>query len=275
LTLLAQFRIRLLVVILLSLIPLHADETKDLQKHLQERFLKKVLVIRNFYGGDHLVFDAQGKLVQGAEEDCWCAAQIQVKKLELKNGTLILRGPRVVGSYDPKEKKFTDLLRQSSDIEIEIATDPSRIDQEAILNVLGKVFLTTRDDLASLVPESKQNRPKDPSAGAVNTSGDPSPTTTPTTTLIKQGVSPPRATYSPDPDYTKKARAQKRQGNVLLWTVIDDKGIPRSITVVHCLGAGLDEAAVDAVSRWKFAPATKDGRPVAVQLNIEVTFHLY
>ncbi len=266
-----QSRIPVLAVLVLAFIPLRADEAKDLRKDLQERFLKKILVIRNFYGGDHLVFDVQGKLVRGAEEDCWCAAQIQVKKLELKNGTLILRGPRVVGFYDPKEKKFTDLLRQSSDIEIEIAMDPGRIDQEAILNVLGKVFLTTKDDLASLVPESKQTRPKDPSAEAVNTSGDPSPATT----LIKQGVSPPRATYSPDPDYTKKARAQKRQGNVLLWTVIDDKGIPRSITVVQCLGAGLDEAAVDAVSHWKFAPATKDGRPVAVSLNIEVTFHLY
>jgi protein TonB len=41
------------------------------------------------------------------------------------------------------------------------------------------------------------------------------------------------------------------------------------------LGMGLDEKAIDAVERWRFAPGMKDGRPVAVQVNVEVTFRLY
>ena len=35
---------------------------------------------------------------------------------------------------------------------------------------------------------------------------------------------------------------------------------------------GLDEKAIAAVSQWKFEPALKDGRPVPVQINVEVKF---
>jgi TonB family protein len=38
---------------------------------------------------------------------------------------------------------------------------------------------------------------------------------------------------------------------------------------------GLDEKAVDAVSTWEFAPAQKDGQPVAVMVNVQVTFRLH
>ena len=50
---------------------------------------------------------------------------------------------------------------------------------------------------------------------------------------------------------------------------------PREISVRRSLGMGLDEKAVEAVRRWKFDPAKKDGQAVAVQISIEVNFRLY
>jgi TonB family protein len=38
---------------------------------------------------------------------------------------------------------------------------------------------------------------------------------------------------------------------------------------------GLDEKALEAVKQWRFEPAKKDNQPVAVQLSVEVNFHLY
>jgi protein TonB len=38
---------------------------------------------------------------------------------------------------------------------------------------------------------------------------------------------------------------------------------------------GLDEKALAAVSKWRFQPATLHGQPVAVQINVEVTFRLF
>ena len=89
------------------------------------------------------------------------------------------------------------------------------------------------------------------------------------------GVSAPKAIYSPDPEYSEEARKVKHMGVVVLWLVVGPDGKPRDIRVVRTLGLGLDEKAIEAVRNWRFEPALKDGKPVAVQVNIEVNFHLY
>ena len=89
------------------------------------------------------------------------------------------------------------------------------------------------------------------------------------------GVSAPRILYSPDPDYSEEARKAKYQGTVTLWMVVGADGRSRDVRVARSLGMGLDEKAIAAVKQWKFEPAMKDGRPVAVQINVEVNFRLY
>jgi protein TonB len=89
------------------------------------------------------------------------------------------------------------------------------------------------------------------------------------------GVSAPRALYAPDPEYSEEARKAKYQGTCVLWLIVGPDGHPRDIRVVRNLGMGLDEKAIEAVKQWKFEPAMKDGRPVAVQINVEVDFRLY
>ena len=89
------------------------------------------------------------------------------------------------------------------------------------------------------------------------------------------GVSAPKAIYSPDPEYSEEARKVKHMGTVVLWLVVGPDGKPRDIKVLRTLGLGLDEKAIEAVKNWRFDPAKKDGKPVAVQINVEVNFHLY
>jgi TonB family protein len=88
-------------------------------------------------------------------------------------------------------------------------------------------------------------------------------------------VSAPRAIKSRDPEYTNAARNAKIKGSVVLWLVVNEQGLPEHIKVQKSLGYGLDESAINAVKHWKFKPATKDGKPVAVMINIEVNFDLY
>jgi periplasmic protein TonB len=89
------------------------------------------------------------------------------------------------------------------------------------------------------------------------------------------GVSAPRPTYTPDPEYSEEARKAKYQGTCVLWLIVGPDGKPRDIKVARTLGLGLDEKAIEAVKQWKFEPAMKDGKPVAVQINVEVSFRLY
>jgi periplasmic protein TonB len=89
------------------------------------------------------------------------------------------------------------------------------------------------------------------------------------------GVSAPRPVSTPDPEYSEEARKAKYQGTCVLWLVVGPDGRPRDIKIARSLGLGLDEKAIEAVRQWRFEPAMKDGKPVAVQINVEVSFRLY
>ncbi len=89
------------------------------------------------------------------------------------------------------------------------------------------------------------------------------------------GVSAPKVIYEAEPEYSEEARKVKQMGTVVLRLVVGADGTPREIQVVRTLGLGLDEKAIEAVKKWRFDPAKKDGKAVAVAVNIEVDFRLY
>jgi TonB family protein len=92
---------------------------------------------------------------------------------------------------------------------------------------------------------------------------------------IGYGVTAPRLVFQKEPEFSEKARRAHYQGTCILKLVVGENGTPRNISVAKPLGMGLDEKAVEAVQTWKFDPAHKDGQPVAVELSVEVSFHLY
>ncbi len=90
----------------------------------------------------------------------------------------------------------------------------------------------------------------------------------------RDGVTAPRVFYAPNPEYSKKARQAKYQGTVVLMATVSASGDVADVRVLNSLGMGLDEKAIEAVRTWKFKPATKDGKPVAVEVAVEVSFTL-
>ncbi|HPT25633.1 MAG TPA: energy transducer TonB, partial [Bryobacteraceae bacterium] len=91
---------------------------------------------------------------------------------------------------------------------------------------------------------------------------------------IGGGVSAPVPIFKVEPEYSEEARKAKYQGTVLLAIVVDVDGTTRNIRVLRTLGMGLDEKAIEAVSKWRFRPGMKGGQPVPVQANVEVSFRL-
>jgi TonB family protein len=87
-------------------------------------------------------------------------------------------------------------------------------------------------------------------------------------------VSPPKALYAPDPDYSDVARQAKYQGTVVLWLIVTADGLPANIRIQQGIGMGLDQRAVEAVKLWRFDPAKKDGEPVPVMINVEINFRM-
>jgi TonB family protein len=91
---------------------------------------------------------------------------------------------------------------------------------------------------------------------------------------IGNGVTAPRAIHKVEPVYPDDARAEKLQGEVWLSVVIDEQGVPSDFVITNGLGGSIDQAAIDAVSQWRFEPGMKGGVPVPVKATIAVNFRL-
>ena len=91
---------------------------------------------------------------------------------------------------------------------------------------------------------------------------------------IGQGVQSPRLIKEVKPNYTKAAMDRKVEGSVELDAVILKDGTVGDVSVTKSLDNDLDQEAIKATKQWTFKPGTKDGDPVNVQVNIELTFKL-
>ena len=89
---------------------------------------------------------------------------------------------------------------------------------------------------------------------------------------IAGDVLAPKRIYAPDPHYPEEARHGRIQGVVILQTIINKLGNVTDVRVLKGLPSGLTEAAVEAVSSWRFEPATLEGQPVAVYYLVTVSF---
>jgi TonB family protein len=87
-------------------------------------------------------------------------------------------------------------------------------------------------------------------------------------------VSAPKVLYKTEPGYAPQPKRDKVQGSVLLGVVINTHGRAQNIHVIRSLNTDLDKNAMKSVAKWKFQPATKDGKSVPVMANIEVNFRL-
>jgi protein TonB len=123
--------------------------------------------------------------------------------------------------------------------------------------------------LSTTVAQDKGDKP----------STTPEPTASPQAAVVDvgPGISPPQPIFSPGPDYPLSVRNGKHkiQGTCVLGITVDERGRVRDVHVTRSLDKRLDQNAIDAVKQWKFKPAMRDGKPVAVFTSVEVDFRLY
>jgi protein TonB len=92
---------------------------------------------------------------------------------------------------------------------------------------------------------------------------------------IGGGVSAPTVLFAPEPEFSEEARKAKVAGNVLVYLQVDQTGHPIHVRVLRGIGMGLDEKAMEAVRQYKFKPAMENGKPVIVEMNVEVNFQIF
>jgi TonB family protein len=93
--------------------------------------------------------------------------------------------------------------------------------------------------------------------------------------VVSEGMTPPRVLNSIDPSSNEYAQKYGIAGMELLRTVVDATGVPRQMAIERPIGFGLDEKAVEAIKNSHFRPATLNGQPVPVVVDLVVTFRIY
>jgi len=93
--------------------------------------------------------------------------------------------------------------------------------------------------------------------------------------FVGNPIVPPVALNRPLPHYTAEARLARVSGTVVLRCLIRKDGSVNRCEIIRGLGYGLDQSAITTItSQWRFKPGTRQGVPVDVQANIEVSFRL-
>ena len=88
----------------------------------------------------------------------------------------------------------------------------------------------------------------------------------------KDGVSHPVVVTKVNPHYPEAMLKEGRSAVVRVDAVVTREGLPKDVQVREPADPTFDEEAVKAVSQWRFKPGTRNGRPVAVRINVELTF---
>ena len=76
------------------------------------------------------------------------------------------------------------------------------------------------------------------------------------------------------PVYPEEARKNRVQGRVILEAVVDEKGTVAKVRSLESPDPTLSDAALEAVKKWTYKPATKKGKAVKVLMTVTVTFRL-
>jgi TonB family protein len=89
------------------------------------------------------------------------------------------------------------------------------------------------------------------------------------------GVIGPKVVYQVDPEFPQEERPARTSEKVVVTLIVDSDGTPHDLRLRCGAPAGFNEKALDAVKHWRFSPATKNGVPVSVEVDVEVEFTSY
>lgn len=244
-----------LTVLLFQAITAHADSVKDALNH---KYKNQVLALRSPLAAGDQKFDSAGHSPNAAPNSGWLLyGGIYIEKLNLSSDTLRLEGPRAALS---KQNGQRMLVRFGKAQRIEIHLDQPLNSLDDADAVMGRVFFPSADAASRAWPEWRRADDSTPDDQIYH---------------VGNGTSPPRPTYTPEPEFSEEARHARFQGIVVMKVVVSKTGNIVRIKLEKPLGKGLDENAMEELKSWRFEPATRNGQPVAVEMHIEVSFNLY
>lgn len=238
-----------------------------------QTIIGKSLFLRNFYSNNELRYDTAGKVQGTPGVTDWTLAAVDVQKVERKGPAgLELDGVRVAIRYNPDAHEFQRHPQKDTVVRILVADPKNAKAMEATLEAIFSYGIDPA--LQRSMPDYWRHY-FDSSLGWPN-DGLGGQTIYP---LFGQGgevkdVTAPKPEHMAEPKFTAPAERDKVQGSVVMRVVVDVAGSPKRVWLAAPLGYGLDQQAVEAVMKWKFTPAMRNGTAVPAGVLVEQKFVL-
>jgi TonB family protein len=263
---------------------------------LQGEFIGQPLYLRGWWMENNLEFDSSGQVIGKAHQGPFTLSGIDVTSLTVRGTELVIRGHRValVANADGRLErrkiytttKIVPSLRHHdfvADVEMQLLL---HADSEGGFNsALKSIFVNGLMELGSAVPpywtcyaqtyfaqdqvnaEAEKSvadcaRRRSLSGGRGADGNMPSDFTPP---LILSTVKPTFPPIAADAFVGGVSRVR---------FTVSRNGIPVGFQVLRAVGAGMDEETLQAVSQYRFKPATIDGKPVAADLDVGVEYEV-
>ena len=252
---------------------------KDIEEFLKKGLVDNIGLIRNFYEGNNLRFDSQGKLISKNSPGIWTVSGFfQPKKVKLSKDSITLTGKRLYWTYN-RELREQQLIPVSEDTKINIKRSLEQNDVSVMRELMFRIFLLSDESLVEHVPAYWQNivRNKFKPVPDANMENFEKLGKTTEPDALKPISRPwpecPEIISTIPPEYSEEARRLRLSGIVSLLGVVDVQGNIKINEVFIPLGAGLEESAIRTIEKtWKFRPALRDGIPAETRVVVEVRF---
>jgi TonB family protein len=259
------------------------------ENDISARLKGKPLYLRGMWGEDHLSFDADGQPQKAYHAITFTECAFQAKSIKLQKDKLRIEGQRMALEFFPDGKmKTVEVETRGYDghMTIEVLGAPGTDFTKALDAIFAvdlatitpdlpdywqefahRMFLPAGEALAAPTSDVERHLQEIPSKASKKSSEK--------AMHVGGSVKPPRVLKSVDPDFSEVAKAMKFSGNVQVYLWVDENGMPSHLKIVRPAGLGLDEKALAAVQQYKFSPAMQDGKPVKVDLYVDVNFQIF
>ena len=273
--------ILLSIAIFLFLLPSNA-KGEDLQDHLNSTYKNKIYVLRHAIAKESQHYDSAGQLLDSATEGSWTIyGALEITSLTLSSSQLRVAANRLVYTYDQGKKDLVPrrIKWDKAKVTVDVALSHPVTTSDEVDNILHLIFVFSESELIETVPDywrpflqKQTSATPSPAKGGLTEIKSGSPEAI--ERINPPTVTAPKPVYTPEPEFSDFARKFGKQGTLVLTVIIDKTGAVVQPKIFRPVGFGLDEQAITRVRSWKFKPAMRDGKPVAVEMALEVTFNL-
>ena len=258
-----------------AVITARAEVSEADQQTLRTEYVGKVLIFRKSVRmAANLEYAPDGTLKGDHEPGFWSVdGAVQAKDISFGKDQVTFKCTKLWANVKPDGQLHyfpaSVALKGKSDdypeaVNITFRTEKGAVSAAEFKQLVQKVFLGPNESMLTSAP---------PPISAFIQKASTQMDIDPVTGMGFSGT-PPKPLEDPTPKPSREAQLVGQAGRESFIVYVDDQGRAAVLGFTHLLQYGLEETTIEAVKNWRFQPAMKDGKPVALRIPMSIDYKL-